>query len=98
MTAEHGGLPLRIVEDATALARAGADAVVETVRQATAGGRRCHIALAGGSTPRVLYALLAEPPRAEEIPWQEVEVWWGDERCVGPDSPRATTGWLARRS
>lgn len=41
------------------------------------------LALAGGSTPRKLYRALAEEP----YPWEEVEVFFGDERCVPPDHP-----------
>jgi 6-phosphogluconolactonase len=43
------------------------------------------VALAGGSTPSRLYALLGEPPHRAEIPWARVELFWGDERCVPPD-------------
>ncbi len=41
------------------------------------------VALAGGSTPRAFYEVLAEA----DYPWNEVEVFFGDERCVPPDHP-----------
>jgi 6-phosphogluconolactonase len=41
------------------------------------------VALAGGSTPRRLYELLA----VCDLPWSETEVFFGDERCVPPDHP-----------
>ncbi len=41
------------------------------------------VALAGGRTPRALYERLALLP----YPWGEVEVFFGDERCVPPDHP-----------
>ncbi|HXF36344.1 MAG TPA: 6-phosphogluconolactonase [Actinomycetota bacterium] len=41
------------------------------------------LVLAGGSTPRELYRRLAALP----YPWREVEVFFGDERCVPPDHP-----------
>ncbi len=41
------------------------------------------LALAGGSTPRALYQALAEV----DYPWSEVDVFFGDERCVPPDHP-----------
>ena len=53
--------------------------------------RRAHtqdlftVALAGGSTPRSLYQLLASPPYAGRIAWDRWQVFWGDERCVPPD-------------
>jgi len=44
-----------------------------------------HIALAGGSTPRLAYELIAR----ERPDWSSVELWWGDERCVPPDDARS---------
>lgn len=39
------------------------------------------VALSGGSTPRPVYERLA----TLEYPWEEVDVFFGDERCVPPD-------------
>lgn len=46
---------------------------------------RFTVALAGGTTPRALYELLATAGYAANIPWQRWYVFWGDERCVPPD-------------
>lgn len=48
---------------------------------AEAAGRGGHIVLTGGSTPKAAYA------RAAELgaDWSGVDVWFSDERCVGPD-------------
>ena len=43
-----------------------------------------HVALAGGSTPRAVNALLAAPPRRTALDWDRVVFWFGDERCVPP--------------
>ena len=47
------------------------------------------VALAGGSTPRALYRLLADPaaPFRARVDWQAVHFFWGDERHVPPDHP-----------
>ncbi|MEN9231827.1 MAG: 6-phosphogluconolactonase [Thermostichus sp. DG02_5_bins_236] len=45
---------------------------------------RFTVALAGGSTPKKLYAALAE---TDGIPWQQTLLIWGDERYVPPDHP-----------
>src|SRR5215813_9560047 len=46
------------------------------------------IALAGGSTPKMLYALLAEHPTLRgSLPWDKLQVFFGDERHVGPGHP-----------
>ena len=43
------------------------------------------IGLAGGSTPKMLYALLAEHPTLRNsLPWDKMQVFFGDERHVGP--------------
>lgn len=46
---------------------------------------RFMIALAGGSTPKKLYALLASEPYRDQLDWALLEVFWSDERCVPPD-------------
>jgi 6-phosphogluconolactonase len=48
---------------------------------------RCAVSLSGGSTPRRLYQLLAEPPFRETMPWDRIHWFWGDERFVPPDHP-----------
>ena len=68
---------VRIHEDPTAVARAAAD---EFVRR-----RPRTIALAGGSTPKALYALLA----GAALPWSEMHFFWSDERLVPPGDPES---------
>lgn len=43
---------------------------------------RFTFVLSGGSTPKQLYALLAEPPYKDAIDWEKVHFFWGDERAV----------------
>jgi len=43
---------------------------------------RFTFVLSGGSTPKLLYTLLAAPPYSESIPWEKVHFFWGDERAV----------------
>ena len=50
----------------------------------------CRMALAGGSTPKSLYTLVADrvdKGRARGIDWARVHLFFGDERCVPPDHP-----------
>lgn len=49
----------------------------------------CSIALSGGSTPGVVYRALGLPPRVEEIPWNDLKFFLGDERFVPPDDSRS---------
>ncbi|MBI3978872.1 MAG: 6-phosphogluconolactonase [Chloroflexi bacterium] len=75
-------------------------AAAEQVAAALAGSdsaRQCSIALAGGSTPLRLYALLASAPFADTLPWHRLVVYWGDERWVPHDHPESNYG-AARRA
>src|SRR5581483_8089712 len=64
-------------------AEAVARRVVATLAEARAAGAAAHVSLAGGTTPRRAYELLASMlPDAEAAHW-----WFGDERCVPPDDP-----------
>ena len=44
------------------------------------------VALSGGETARQCYECLAETA-GDQIDWWQVDVYWGDERCVPPDDP-----------
>lgn len=70
-----------VVPDGKALTRAAAVFFVAKARAALQANRRFSVALSGGSTPRALYQLLAETP----LVWQNIHLFWGDERCVPPD-------------
>jgi 6-phosphogluconolactonase len=43
------------------------------------------VALAGGSTPKGMYRTLATIEFAQQVNWELVHVFWGDERTVPPD-------------
>src|SRR5208282_6554944 len=70
-----------------ALARRAADFFVEHALQAVAARGVARIAISGGSTPKAAFATLGE--RGEEwrerMPWDKLDLWWVDERCVPPN-------------
>lgn len=43
-----------------------------------------NIALSGGSTPQVIFDVLAKD-YADKINWDSLRFFWGDERCVSPE-------------
>ncbi len=79
----HTGL--EVYANASALCEAAANRFMDLAEDAITDQGEFHIALAGGSTPRMLYSLLALSPYKEKIKWQNVHFYFGDERCVAPD-------------
>src|SRR4051794_32145918 len=71
----------RVVSLPTAqYAERAAALIEEEIRGAIAARGACRLALAGGETPRGIYAALAS-----DLPWEKVWITFGDERCVPPD-------------
>ena len=68
--------------DSDTLSQQAAQLVVRLAAESVVTHGRFTIALAGGSTPRKLYGLLASEPYYSQIDWALVEVFWSDERCV----------------
>jgi 6-phosphogluconolactonase len=73
-----------IFDDASGVARAAADRFVEVAQAAIAERGRFSVALAGGSTPRRTYELLATGAYRNRIQWAGVHIFFGDERGVPP--------------
>jgi 6-phosphogluconolactonase len=77
---------IRVFADSPAVARAAADMIVSIAAQrAAAAGQNFSLVFSGGSTPKLLYQLLAAEPYRSKIDWSRFEVFFGDERCVPPD-------------
>lgn len=71
--------------DAGEAAEYAARRIAELIHAAKEARARAHVALAGGSTPRDAYERLG--PLVGD--WEGVHLWFGDERCVGPDDEDA---------
>lgn len=80
-------MTIQIVPDQPALAQAVAGLVAAAAANAIADRGRFTLSLAGGSTPRSAYTLLAGDQFARSIDWARVLLFWGDERCVPPEDP-----------
>jgi 6-phosphogluconolactonase len=80
---------LRVLPDPAALAAAAADHTVAVLQRTLSERPRAHLALAGGSTPRAMNALLSAEPARSALDWTRVTFWFGDERCVPPDDPES---------
>jgi 6-phosphogluconolactonase len=69
-----------------ALAEAAAERFVASATAAIDATETFCVALSGGSTPRGLFSLLASARYSDRVEWSRVHFFWGDERCVPPDS------------
>jgi 6-phosphogluconolactonase len=78
---------IEVLEDADQLARSVAGRIIEIVRESIDSWGQCTIALAGGSTPKRLYELLATQEYREQIDWAKVHFFLSDERYVPLDHP-----------
>ena len=78
-------MQIGIYPDINSLSHEAAQIIVRLANEATVTRGRFSIALSGGSTPKVLYGLLATEPYLDQINWSSVEIFWSDERCVPPD-------------
>jgi 6-phosphogluconolactonase len=79
---------IKIFADLDAMSQAAAETIVAHISESLQRRDVYSIALSGGSTPRRLYALLADDTELrEQIPWERVHFFWGDERHVPPDHP-----------
>lgn len=77
---------IRILADGAAIAIRAAQEFVQAATAAVRGRGTFHVALAGGSTPKALYGLLAtDPGLRSQVPWDKIQMFFGDERHVGPE-------------
>ena len=75
-----------IVVAAEALPEVAARRIAQVIEQAVAQRGRAGVALAGGTTPRAVYRRLAE---MSDLPWENIEIYFGDERAVPPADPQS---------
>ena len=76
---------LTIQEDAEVLCDFAAQHWVNRCREVLEQQTECHIALSGGSTPKLLYRRLASEHYRDQVDWSRLHLYFGDERCVPHD-------------
>jgi 6-phosphogluconolactonase len=80
---------IRVHRDAAALFQASAELIATELKTALRQAGAVTFVLAGGNTPRSVYELLADKPYRDRLDWSRIHFFWGDERCVPPDSPES---------
>jgi 6-phosphogluconolactonase len=77
---------VRILADASSIAQTAAAEFLQAARESVSEKGSFSVALAGGSTPKTLYGLLASNPLLQaKVPWSKIQFFFGDERHVAPD-------------
>lgn len=77
---------IKIEDSANDLAAYAADTFAGLASEAGKSGKPFRVALSGGSTPKLMYALLAGDQYRDKVPWQSIDFFFGDERWVPPTS------------
>lgn len=88
---------VEVLSDKSALIQRSLELILAKLHAAIAERGVFTIALSGGSTPKPLYEAIAQ----QDLPWDKIQVFWGDERYVPPDHPDSNEGmtraaWLNR--
>jgi len=82
--------------DAIQAARACGQRTLDLLAQAIAARHRATLAISGGTSPRPMFELFAN----SGFPWEQVHIFWVDERCVPSTDPQsnfrmANETWLS---
>ncbi len=81
---------IRVLADGAAIAKSAALVFVQAAASAVRDRGSFTVALAGGSTPKALYGLLAaDSILRSQVPWDKMHLFFGDERHVGPEHPES---------
>ena len=76
------------------MAEAAAEEFVAAVNKAVDVRGVARVAISGGTTPQVAFAMLADrtKPYFARVPWEKLHLFWVDERTVPPDSKDSNYG------
>lgn len=77
---------VEVLSDSERLAQRSVELFVADAQKAINARDVFHVAVSGGSTPRRFFEMLGEVPNAKTLPWDKVQLFWVDERCVPRDS------------
>ena len=87
---------LVLCESASAVGHKAAEFFADTAEAAVRQADVFTVALSGGSTPKLMYQVLAGPGFRGRVAWPQGEYFWSDERCVPPEHRDSNYG-LAER-
>ena len=77
---------IEVASDAEDLAHRTVQLFVAAAHEAIEARGMFYTAISGGHTPARFFRLLANTPEAKSLPWDQIHIFWVDERYVPPDS------------
>jgi len=83
---------IHISQNGELLAKSFTEHFVSLANDAISKRGRFFAVLSGGGTPLMAYRLLAKIPLREVVPWEQVHLFWGDERHVPHEDPQSNFG------
>lgn len=86
---------VKIFKSPLDLAEQFAAEIAELIHRDSKNNSAVTIALSGGSTPELLYSILADQ-YAASVNWNLVHLFWSDERCVPPSHADSNFGMTKR--
>lgn len=78
-------LTYRVFPTPPEVAQSAAELFTSSVVAAANARGIARVAISGGTTPKAMFALLASDAFAKRVPWDKLDLYWVDERCVGPE-------------
>jgi 6-phosphogluconolactonase len=73
---------LIISNDPSGLAKTAVKIFIQSAKEKNDPSKNFNVAISGGSTPRLMYRILASEPYLSNMPWGKLHLFWVDERCV----------------
>jgi len=73
---------LRVLDSPDEIASEAAERFCGLAQSAADSGDIFRVALSGGSTPKLLYRLLASDEYRDKVPWDIIQFFFGDERWI----------------
>ena len=85
-TSAQQGPRVEVAPDPEALAEQSLELFITDAKKAIGAKDLFCAAISGGNTPRRFFELIGQSPRAAQLPWKKIHLFWVDERYVPADS------------
>lgn len=80
---------ITVFDNLDTLYKKAADTFVELSKKSIEKNNKFTVALSGGSSPKVIFKLLATEEYAQKVEWNKVYFFWVDERWVSLDDEKS---------